>query len=146
MNHQQTEKIFTDEETLVSIDPGSCKTGFAVLSFKKEVLLRKIVPTDQVEIFLKACINRYKPAIIIMGTGTWSKKLRPCIEGVIEDIPLVMVDEKHSTERARLLFYKENPPKGLWRLVPITMQVPKEPYDDYAAIILAEDYIDKSKT
>jgi hypothetical protein len=108
----------------------------------KTVLEKKIILTAHLKIHLQACINRYKPAIIIMGNGTWSRKLRPDIIEVIDDINLLMVNEKHSTERAKLRYFKENPPRGLWKLLPTTMQVPKEPVDDYAAVILAEDYID----
>ena len=80
-----------------------------------------------------------------MGNATWSKRLKPLVKEAAGKIPLKLVNEKHSTERARLRYLKENPPGGLWKLLPITLQVPKEPYDDYAAIILAEDYINKEQ-
>jgi hypothetical protein len=52
------------------------------------------------------------------------------------------VNEKHSSERARLRYFKETPPRGIWRLIPITLQVPPVPIDDYAAVIVAEDYLE----
>ena len=109
---------------------------------EKNLLEKKIITTNQLKIYLKACIKQYKPAIIIMGNGTWSKKLKPEIIEAVEGLDLQLVDEKHSTERAKLRYFKENPPRGLWKLLPVTMQVPGEPVDDYAAVILAEDFID----
>jgi RNase H-fold protein (predicted Holliday junction resolvase) len=129
-------------DIIISIDPGSAKTGIAVMKMDKTLLERKIIQTDQLKFNLKTCIKQYKPAIIIMGNGTWSKKLAPDVTEAVEDIKLQLVNEKHSTERAKLRYFRENPPRGIWKLLPVTMQVPKEPVDDYAAIILAEDYID----
>ncbi|CAN0394535.1 unnamed protein product, partial [Phaeothamnion confervicola] len=42
---------------------------------------------------------------------------------------------------ARQRYYVENPPKGLWRLVPMGLQVPSVPVDDFAAVVMAEDYL-----
>ena len=40
-------------------------------------------------------------------------------------------------------YWREHPPRGLMRLIPVTMQVPPVPVDDYVAVILAERYFDK---
>ncbi len=126
---------------LLCIDPGSCKSGFVVMTSSGDVLEKGIVSTEEIESCVSQLIEKHKPEIILMGDGTWSKRVKPRIEKITGDIPFKLVNEKHSTERARLRYFKENPPRGLWRLIPITMQVPKEPYDDYAAIVMAEDYI-----
>ncbi len=81
--------------------------------------------------------------MILMGNATWSEKLKPVVRKVSGSIPLKLVDEKHSTERAKLRYFRENPPRGLWKLIPVTLQIPKEPYDDYAAVVFAEDFIDR---
>lgn len=107
--------------------------------------MQKIVPTGHLKDEVAACLKQYKPGTILMGNATWSKKLKPRVKEAAGTIPLKLVDEKHSTERARLRYLRKNPPGGLWRLLPITLQVPKEPYDDFAAIVLAEDYIDGRK-
>lgn len=131
-------------QILISIDPGSAKTGLAVLSGDKKVLEKKIISTNDIENEIISCINRFKPDIIVIGNATWSKKIKLLVKSVAGNIPLLMVNEKHSTERARLRYFQENPPRGIWKLLPVTMQVPKEPYDDYAAIILAEEYLDRN--
>lgn len=111
----------------------------------KTVLMKKIVSTGSLKNEIKACLSQFKPSLILMGNATWSKKLKPRVKEAAGGIPLITVDEKHSTERARIRYLKENPPGGLWKLLPITLQVPKEPYDDFAAIVLAEDYIDRRR-
>jgi hypothetical protein len=131
---------------LISIDPGSSKSGLAVMRGDKSVLEKKIVLTSDIEKELGACIQAHKPDIIIMGDGTWSKRVRPRAKQAAGEIPLLLVGEKHSTERAKLRYFKENQPRGLWKLIPVTLQVPKVPIDDYAAIILAEDYLDSLKS
>ncbi|MFP4498784.1 MAG: pre-16S rRNA-processing nuclease YqgF [Vulcanimicrobiota bacterium] len=128
---------------IISIDPGSSKTGIAVINTGKEILERKIVPTKKLENEIKSCISTHNPDIIIMGDGTWSRRVKPRVEKVRGELPFCLVNEKHSTEKARLRYYKENPPKGFWKLIPVTLQAPPEPYDDLAAVIIAEDYIDK---
>lgn len=107
--------------------------------------MKKIVSTVSLKDEISACLDRFKPTIILMGNATWSKKLRPRVKEAAGSIPLKLVNEKHSTERARIRYLKANPPGGLWKLLPITLQVPGEPYDDFAAIVLAEDYIDGRK-
>ena len=52
-----------------------------------------------------------------------------------------VVDETHSTERARLRYFKDHPPTGLRRFLPLSLLFPPELYDDYAAVVLAEDFI-----
>lgn len=56
------------------------------------------------------------------------------------ELSVELVDESSSTLEARSLYFEWNPPKGIWRLIPITMQSPSENYDDYTAIVLAKRY------
>ena len=108
----------------------------------RSVIEKKILPTVHLPEEIGSCIERFKPDIILMGNGTFSKKVRPLVKKTAGGIPLKLVNEKHSTERAKLRYFQENPPRGLWKLLPVTLQVPKEPIDDYAAIVVAEDYLD----
>ena len=52
-----------------------------------------------------------------------------------------LVDEHHSSEEGRRRYFQANPPKGWRRLLPIGLQTPPKPYDDYVAILLAERYV-----
>ncbi|MCE1247501.1 MAG: pre-16S rRNA-processing nuclease YqgF [Firmicutes bacterium] len=130
----------------MSIDPGKEKCGIAILDHNKNILMKKIIPTRSFEEELKTCIQTFNPTVMIMGNATWSKRLKPAALELSGSIPFQTVDEKHSTERAKLRYYKANPPKGLWKLLPVTLQVPDEPYDDFAAVILAEDFLNSENS
>jgi len=140
MNNNKNPQVF------LAIDPGSGKCGLAIIDRNKNILHKEIVATEEIERSIAELVEEFKPDMILMGNATWSDKLRPIVKKSSGAIPLKLVDEKHSSERARLRYFKENPPRGLWKLIPVTLQVPKELYDDYAAIILAEDYIDRVQT
>jgi hypothetical protein len=51
------------------------------------------------------------------------------------------VNERDSTLEARDLYWKEVPPRGWRRLVPLSLQVPPEPIDDFAAVVLARRHL-----
>lgn len=125
---------------MASVDPGKEKCGLAVVAKDLKVQFRKVVITAHIAEELNMVLETYAPQKILVGSGTFSKKVRELIRSVHEEIPRKVVDEKHSTEQARMKYFKENPPRGLWRLIPVTLQVPPEPYDDYAAVVLAEKY------
>jgi len=79
----------------------------------------------------------------VLGDRTSSGKAKEVLsELLIEDkkLEILSVDEHHSTELARRYYWRKHPPRGLRRLIPLTMQVPPVPVDDYVAVILAERY------
>jgi RNase H-fold protein (predicted Holliday junction resolvase) len=133
------------EEIIVSLDPGKDKCGLAVVSSSLEVSHKEVVSTSSIAEKLGKILEEFHPQKILIGSGTFSKRIREMIKNVRQEIPLEVIDEKHSTEQARGRFFKDNPPRGLWRLIPTTLQVPQKAYDDYAAIVLAEKYFGKSE-
>ena len=68
-------------------------------------------------------------------------KLAEALRTAIPKISVKLVDEKFSSTRARARFFQENPPRGIRRLIPRGLLTPERPYDDYVALILAEDYL-----
>ena len=61
---------------------------------------------------------------------------------VLNDVMVAVVEEAHSTEEARTLYWQENPPKGLKKLIPLGMLVPPVPLDAYAAVILVRRFLE----
>ena len=59
------------------------------------------------------------------------------------NVDLKLVDERHTTEMAKVRYFQEFPPRGLWKLVPIGLQTPPTCYDDFAAVVLAERYLEE---
>ena len=135
--------------TVLAIDPGRSKCGIAVLSrsddseFPKDdpndgprVLYRGVVQTPDAVYKVSELQEEFHPDVVIIGNGTTSSDLqRDLTEANIA--PIEVVDEKYTTVLARRLYFYENPPRGLRRLIPISLQTPPNPYDDYVAIILA---------
>jgi RNase H-fold protein (predicted Holliday junction resolvase) len=128
------------EEVILSLDPGKDKCGLAIVSDTLKVKLRKVIKTTEVVKEVEEAVTSHQPQKILIGSGTFSRKIRETLKNVHAHIPREVVDEKYSTEQARRRFFRENPPRGLWRLIPTSLQVPKEPVDDYAAVVLAEKY------
>jgi RNase H-fold protein (predicted Holliday junction resolvase) len=56
-------------------------------------------------------------------------------------VPVTYVDERETTLRARSLYFADHPPRGWRRLIPLGMQMPPRPIDDYAAVLIARRYL-----
>ena len=139
-------------EILLAIDPGRAKCGVAVVAGPTEddagedarpprCLERAVVPTERLVRAVADVLGR-RPEVcrILIGDGTNSATLRRALVAAFPLIPLFIVDEFNTSARARQRFVRENPAPGWRRLLPSSLRSPEVPYDDYAAILLAEDY------
>jgi RNase H-fold protein (predicted Holliday junction resolvase) len=125
---------------VLSIDPGKDKCGVAIVSSSDGVLFRKVLEIGKLDQFVRTLVCQYRIDRIIIGNGTNSKTVGEIVFSVSKIAPKY-VDEYFTSMEARKRYFVQNPPKGLGRLIPTSMQVPKEPIDDYVAIILAERYL-----
>ena len=82
---------------------------------------------------------------IVMGNGTSSKKKYEVLKQEVIDRDIVLINEYRTTDEARKLYFQENPPKGWKKLIPLGMQVPPVPVDDYAAIVIGRKYLKDNK-
>lgn len=137
---------------VLAVDPGSDKCGLAVVAPNGAIIALAVVRTAQVQAQAEVMLIEHVPAFFIVGDGTWSRKVRPALEQALAraraaapqvTLPasLQSTSERHTTERARQEYFKANPPRGLWRLVPLGLQVPSVPIDDYAAAVMAMDFL-----
>ena len=130
---------------MLAIDPGSDKCGVAIVDDGASLLFHEVVSTAALGEHLASALRQFSPRRVLLGDGTMSRGLRPLIEKIIGEsglaIAVEVVSERHTTERARNEYWRHNPPKGLWRLVPLGLQVPPVPYDDYAAYCMALDFL-----
>ena len=129
---------------IISIDPGKAKCGIAVVNSSGEVLKREVVSTTNIVEILSEFINEYSANKFLIGSGTFSKTVKKMITDLLPNITIEVVDEKHSTEVARKLYFKEYPPKGIFKIIPLGLQIPPVPYDDFAAVVLAKKYLNLS--
>jgi RNase H-fold protein (predicted Holliday junction resolvase) len=126
---------------LIAIDPGRRKCGIVILNQELDLIKRDIIPTDDIERILQQILQEFPPSVILMGSGTYSRTLKRRIKPLVGEAPFKLVEEKHSTELARKKYFADHPPRGWRKLVPQGLQVPGEPYDDYAALVLVENYL-----
>lgn len=130
---------------IAAIDPGSEKTGTAILSEDGTLAEKKIVPTPMLLPYLQQAYETYSFHHIVMGNGTNHKHLQPCVEAWIQDkkkpVTFSLIDEKYTTVEGRKLYFKYTPRKGWRRFIPLALQYPPEPVDDFVAWIIGLRYI-----
>lgn len=132
----------SSSETVLAIDPGSVKCGLAVVSSPPLTRLQMlVVDRERLTVEIGACLRAF-PAIgrILMGSGTGGHALRRAVQDTFPLLVCETVDEHGSSERARRRFVREIPPRGLRRLLPPGLRVPERPYDDFVALLLAEEH------
>ena len=131
-------------DEILAIDPGREKTGLAILK-NSDVLEHKIINSDELVQIIKSLLEKYIIKTIVMGNGTSSKKKYDLLKREFIDRDIVLINEYRTTDEARKLYFQENPPKGWKKLIPLGMQVPPVPVDDYAAIVIGRKYLKDNK-
>lgn len=129
---------------VLAVDPGREKVGLARVGMDGAILWRSIAPRSQLERVL-AELAVHAPDTVVIGDGTDSKEGRRIVERAFGAEKVKQVDERHSTFEARALYFADNPPTGIWRLVPLSMQKPAVALDDYAAVVLARRYLNAAR-
>ena len=125
---------------VMGIDPGRDKCGVAVLNAAGDIKFQRVVPTDELDRAIKSLAAEFDIATVILGDGTTHKSAAEKISAA--GLTFRLVDEKHTTEEARRLYWKKNPPHGWRKLLPTSMQVPPEPVDAIVAEILVRRYLE----
>lgn len=134
-----------DANIVIAIDPGRLKCGVAVVKKTDancEVLYKHVEDTKETPQLIAELLSEYCAENIIIGNGTTSTQMLKEIK-CAASAHIEVVDEEYTTILAKKRYFIENPPKGFKKLVPISLQTPPCPYDDYVAIILAERYLEK---
>ncbi len=124
---------------VLGIDPGRDKCGLAVVAGNC-VPQKQVVPRREFLGVVIAFVKEYNVDTVVLGDGTGSKEFMEELQGALPGLKVVTIDEQHSTEEARESYWRDHKPKGWRRILPTSMQVPPEPYDDYVAVILAQRF------
>lgn len=123
---------------VLGIDPGRLKTGLAVVDEAGQSLWRAIIAPDALGAQLPGLIAQWQITVAALGDSTASATARAQIEGALGSGAAVrVVDESGSTLEARALYWADHPRRGWRALVPLSLQEPPEPVDDYAALVIA---------
>ena len=126
----------------LGIDPGRSKTGLALVDGAGKIVKLHIAESQNIDNEIVEFIKNSCPVHIVLGNGTNSSNIGETVKKVVPDIMIAVVEEAHSTEEARALYWQENPPKGLKKLIPLGMLVPPVPLDAYAAVILVRRFLE----
>ncbi len=125
--------------SVLGIDPGRDKCGVAVLNSAGEIIFQHVIATADLEAALKNLVAQNEIELAILGDGTTHRAAEKILRAV--GLSVQIVDEKHTTEEARRLYWKKNPPRGWRKLLPTSMQVPPEPVDAIVAEILVRRFL-----
>lgn len=127
---------------ILAFDPGRQKIGFVVYDYQKGIVQRGIIDLKQTTSIISEIYQKYQIEMTLIGDGTGYKNLQQYF--IDNHISFKIIEEKNSTQQARRLFFEKNPPRGLRRMLPRGLQTPAVPYDDYAAQIILEKYLQKA--
>ena len=126
----------------LGIDPGRSKTGLALVDSVGKIVKLHIAESQNIDNEIVEFIKKSCPVQIVLGNGTNSRNICEVVQKVLPDILITVVEESFSTEEARTLYWQENPPKGLKKLIPLGLLVPPIPLDAYAAVILVRRFLE----
>ena len=126
----------------LGIDPGRSKTGLALVDGVGKIIKLHIADSQNIDNEIVEIIKNSCPVQIVLGNGTNSRNIYEVVQKVLPDVLVTVVEEAHSTEEARTLYWQENPPKGLKKLIPLGLLVPPIPLDAYAAVILVRRFLE----
>ncbi|MFB3882678.1 MAG: hypothetical protein ACE149_15535 [Armatimonadota bacterium] len=127
-------------EVVIAADPGRGKCGIAVVLRNGEVAHRAVVPAAELAERIAELLGLYPSATVVLGNRTGAREAEAAIQARCGVRP-VFVDESGSTLEGRRRYFRDNPRRGWRRLVPIGLQTPPRPYDDFVAVVLAERYL-----
>ncbi len=123
---------------VLGIDPGTRKAGYAVVLPDGSVVARGITELEGLAGCVQTLARDHALRAIAMGAGTNAAGITALLAPL--GLPVVAVDERETTLRARGLYFADHPPRGWRRLVPLGMQLPPRPIDDYAAVLIARRF------
>lgn len=125
---------------LLAIDPGRDKSGIALLAKATgRAAARETVGNAERRAAIRLLLAGSDVETVAVGDGTGSREALEDAREAIDELPkerrpeLLVVDERHSTYRARFLYLEENPPRFPWSLLPRKLVPVTVPLDGYAA-------------
>ena len=123
---------------VLAVDPGSEKCGVAVCN-PEGIIAHRVVPTSEVAGLVGTWAAAYGVDVVLVGNRTGGKPVFDIIRGL--PVGVCMADEAETTLQARRRYFRDHPPRGWRKLLPLSLQTPPEPYDDYAAAVIGERYL-----
>jgi hypothetical protein len=104
------------------------------------VVEKAIVPAAEIADAVARLLEAHPGAAVALGDRTGARQIAADISARCQ-VTAAFIAEHHSTLEGRRRYFQENPPRGWRRLLPLGLQTPPRPYDDYVAVVLAERYL-----
>jgi RNase H-fold protein (predicted Holliday junction resolvase) len=131
--------------TILGLDPGTRKCGYAIVDgLDKPPVAQGIVDLECLSACLTDLLKRFTIRVVALGGGTHMKEVAAVVRGA--GLALVVVDERETTLQARARYFRAHPPQGWKRLIPRGMLLPPCPIDDFAALLIAERFLEQEGT
>lgn len=132
------------EERIFAIDPGKDKLGIALLDEEGNILYKKIVTKNSLPEVFSLALSDKKNFTIVVGNSTGREFVVDFLRE--REIPYRLVNERGSSEEAKILYFKENPPRGIKKFFPASFLFPKEPFDDWQAVVIGRRFLRLKQT
>ena len=127
-------------QAVLGIDPGTRKVGYALVAdAQSPPIALGIEPLEVLMERLAPLLAAHPIRAVALGAGTNAALLQERLGAL--GVPVHLIDETDTTYRARALYFADHPPRGLRRWIPLGLQLPPRPIDDYAALLIARRYI-----
>jgi RNase H-fold protein (predicted Holliday junction resolvase) len=125
---------------ILAIDPGTVKCGIAVIAEGQRIpLYLRVVHRDEIEYIVRDIFPLFMPDHVLIGRGTSGQDLFEALGR--RGLKSELVDEHGTTLAARERYFSANPPRGWTRFLPPGLRLPPRPIDDWAAVVIAEQYL-----
>ena len=130
---------------VLAVDPGRDKCGLAVVAQGGAIVARRVAQVAQAQDVILDWARAHQISTVVLGDSTTSREWQVRLAQWLPQAQIFLVDERGSTLEARTLYWQYHPPRGWRRLVPLSLQTPPEPIDDYAAVVLARRFFNAER-
>ncbi len=135
------------QPVILGFDPGKDKCGLAVMGLDRQLYYHQVVTAQKAIATIETLRQQFPVSLLVMGNQTTSKQWKQQLsEVLVEQLSIILVDERYSTLEARDRYWQMYPPKGLTKLLPQGMRQPPRPIDDIVALLLIERYLNRLTT
>ncbi|MDB9356978.1 pre-16S rRNA-processing nuclease YqgF, partial [Nodularia spumigena CS-587/03] len=124
------------QPVILGFDPGKDKCGLAVMGLDRQLYYHQVVTAQKAIATIETLRQQFPVSLLVMGNQTTSKQWKQQLrEALVEQLSIILVDERYSTLEARDRYWQMYPPKGLTKLLPQGMRQPPRPIDDIVALL-----------
>jgi RNase H-fold protein (predicted Holliday junction resolvase) len=132
------------QPVILGFDPGKDKCGLAVMGLDRQLYYHQVVTAQKAIATIETLRQQFPVSLLVMGNQTTAKQWKQQLnETLVEQLSIILVDERYSTLEARDRYWQMYPPKGLTKLLPQGMRQPPRPIDDIVALLLIERYLNR---